>query len=849
MADGDRPLLALPRPDRVAARLPAAPRGGGGAKGPGKARQLERLSPQFLQLQAALGEKRAALQTDAGAVAPELVLVFETNGPVAELVDAVRATPGLAWLAEEDLLDVTPDADFFIPKDPRKQLTARLYMVMTNQAALDQLLSLWAGWKANKRLPKELKGWRAVFAKLRNVRRWGTADRLAETGILRDWEDRKQFGASHISVEVELWFRSAEQRGAAAERVSQLVRAAAGQVLQTAVLPDIAYHAVLARLPVDAVERLLTGDGAALVKADDVRLFHPIPQARIVRSAAAAAEDARDSTPTAALGEPVVALLDGLPVENHPELRGRLTVEDPDGWAATYPVGERFHGTAMASLILHGDLAAPGEPSDRRLYVRPILRPDTWDRESAPEDQLWLDLVHRAIRRIIVGDAGAGPSAPGVRIVNLSVGDAFQPFVDVAVSPLARLIDWLAWEHDLLFIVSAGNHVTVLEVEHGGEPGPEFEQAVLRALQEDHRHRRLLSPAESVNAVTVGAAHQDEGGPLVPRYAEERLLVTTNGMPSPFSALGRGFRKAVKPDVLAPGGRMIYAASIGANGPPLAFGPVARSLEPPGQKVAAPTSRGTLYQSGTSNAAALTTRSAERLLRIVRQITAGSPHLADLPEVVLLKALLVHTAEWPAGAVEVLERALKTERNKHVFWDHVSAFVGYGLVHPDRALACTADRVTLLGGDTIGENETRLHRVPLPPGLNAFTGRRRLTVTLAWLSPINANHRKYRSAALSFEPPIGERSPLRLEGLDVDLRAVRRGTVQHAVLERDAGAINVGADDLLEIPVTCVFESHQGKGYVVPYGLAVSLEVAPGLAVSIYDEVRDRVRPRVPVRP
>jgi hypothetical protein len=353
-----------------------------------------------------------------------------------------------------------------------------------------------------------------------------------------------------------------------------------------------------------------------------------------------------------------------------------------------------------------------------------------------------------------------------------------------------------------------------------------------------------------VNAVTVGAAHHDESGPVAPRYAEERLLLTTDGMPAPFSALGRGFRKAVKPDILAPGGRQFYAAPADVSGPAVAFKPVtARPLEPPGQKVAAPTRRGTLYQSGTSNAAALTTRTAERLLGVVRQVVGTSQDLATVPEAVLLKALLVHTAEWPAAAVGVLERALKTEKNKHGFWDYLSAFVGYGLLHSERAMACTADRATLLGGGTIGENETHLHRVPLPPGLNAFTGRRRLTVTLAWLSPVNPNHRKYRSAALSFEPPIGNRSPLRVDGLDVDLRAVRRGTVQHAVLERDAGAINVGADDALEIPVTCVFESHQGKGYVVPYALAVSLEVAPGLGVPIYDEIRDRVRPRVPVRP
>jgi hypothetical protein len=44
----------------------------------------------------------------------------------------------------------------------------------------------------------------------------------------------------------------------------------------------------------------------------------------------------------------VCALMDGLPMENHPQLLGRLLVDDPDGWASTYPVIDRKHGTGIA---------------------------------------------------------------------------------------------------------------------------------------------------------------------------------------------------------------------------------------------------------------------------------------------------------------------------------------------------------------------------------------------------------------------------------------------------------------------------------------------------------------------
>jgi hypothetical protein len=59
--------------------------------------------------------------------------------------------------------------------------------------------------------------------------------------------------------------------------------------------------------------------------------------------------------------DPVVALLDSLPLANHALLAGCLMVDDPDGWELIYEVKDRVHGTAMASLILHSeqDASAP----------------------------------------------------------------------------------------------------------------------------------------------------------------------------------------------------------------------------------------------------------------------------------------------------------------------------------------------------------------------------------------------------------------------------------------------------------------------------------------------------------
>jgi len=223
-------------------------------------------------------------------------------------------------------------------------------------------LSIWSAWTSGlkgKKAPEALKSWRLVFACLRDLRRWGIKDRIEETGIRDDWNDAIAMGASALPVELELWHRGdAAARAAAEARVSALVAAVGGKVLDRASIPEIAYHAVLAELPRAEVDRILTNQDLELVAADDLRLFRPTPQMFPSVASPESEDGPADVEELSSLQEPIVALLDGLPIENHAYLAGRLIVDDPDDFGATYPIPERRHGTAMASLILHGDLSS-----------------------------------------------------------------------------------------------------------------------------------------------------------------------------------------------------------------------------------------------------------------------------------------------------------------------------------------------------------------------------------------------------------------------------------------------------------------------------------------------------------
>jgi hypothetical protein len=236
-----------------------------------------------------------------------------------------------------------------------------------------------------------------------------------------------------------------------------LVTQLGGTVLYESLIDDIAYHGFLVAMPAAGVAQFLAGDAPPLLKSDRVMFFRPHGQS--VAPLEVAAERASVlGTPTQRTdGTPVVALLDGLPLSNHPLLQGRVIVDDPDAWSENYPAAERFHGTAMASLIALGDLGASGAPLVRPIYARPIMRPAGPARsreERTPDDRLLIDLVHVAVRRMFEAEPGRPAAAPDVRVIDLSVGDPHRLFMG-ELSPWARLLDWLQHKHNVLFIVSA----------------------------------------------------------------------------------------------------------------------------------------------------------------------------------------------------------------------------------------------------------------------------------------------------------------------------------------------------------------------------------------------------------
>lgn len=824
-------------------------------EGPGAAAQAQRLGPVFGNLRDALDTERLQVTDEPEAASPDAILVLEIAGEIDEFVGAVKAVEGLEYLTEE-LGDKIEDTTLFaaVEKDgKRKALRRELFVVASDRRAADQLDRLWQMWQAGQQLKRGWAKWRHVFERLDVVRRWDDRDRLARTGALEIWRDELADGDPRdlIPLEVELWFRgNGERRNAEELSLKEDLERVGGSLQHSFVLEEIDYHGVLAHLPAGVLTEMAEKVEASWLSGNGVRFMRAVGQATMPIFER---PEFADVVPPKADPEPGrpprVAILDGVPVAGHRLLENRIIVDDPEGWEESTEVRHRQHGTEMASVVIHGDLALAGAPLRDPIYLRPIIRVDpdeAWvnnAEELIPKDRLPVELVYEAVTRILGGE---NPQAPQVRVINISVGDLAQQF-DRFLSPWARLLDHLAAEYEVLFVVSAGNHRVELAFDRDvdlSDPA-ELEAETLIQLGRTPNFRRLLAPADSVNALAVGAAQLDGGE--IPED-DRHNPVSTPGLPSPGSSCGPGHSRGIKPDLLAPGGRQLFQLQPSSNEADPRQMTASRVARPPGIQAAVPGVGGDLNKSswicGTSPAAALVTRAGAQALERLDELRAEwGDQMPDAAfDAVLTKALLVHGAAWGNG-VSALTAALR-DGDLEVRKETIQRFLGYGLLRDGWALYDNDHRATALYASRIGEAE-HVYRFPLPPSLSENPIWRRLTLTLAWFTPVNLAHRGYRRAALKFDPR-GSLDFAR-QRQEVDGNSAIRGTVQHEVLESDdILAYQDGAS--LEFVVTGRAAAGALDGQV-PYAFIATLETAEDLQLPIYSEVSTRIQQRVTARP
>lgn len=793
-------------------------------------RQTGTFGPKFNRLAEVLarGDNALELRADPAGLAPERLLVFEVRGSVNAFATAVRNVAGLELIDEEELESDEEDSQPFA------------YLLVPDVAALRNLESLWRRWQ-NGHLARGETPWATIFDLLRDLRPWGPLDRVhgSDASFLALTIDGRE-NDELVRLEVELVYRQTE---AAAGEAEANTRAAivgrGGTVVSRARIPDISYHALLADIPVQAVRDIVERrmDGIAGLEP----ILHIRPQSAPTSiDVADVAEDEVGPYVRQALGEPILALLDGVPVAAHRLLADHIDLDDPFGLEPTALVASRSHGTAMASLIVHGDRNQTEPALPRRIHVVPLMG----NNDTFPNNRLVVDLMYLAVVRL-------REERPGVVIVNLSLGNRFRPFHG-QLSPWARLIDRLANRFGLLFIVSAGNatedfgvpaYVTSLAYE--GANADHRATSMITALHGLIGERRMFSPAETVNGVTIGAWNRDAVLP------EDRALARAFIDPypnrdaaNPSSTLGPGFARSVKPEILMPGGR--EHMQVVRNDAHIEVRPSGPSRGA-GLKVAAPPAGGREnregFTSGTSASAALASRTCHQIHDAL-EATYGDGFLGLPPieRAVLLKALLVHPARWPREVADLIKATVgpwgrgQASRQK----DNIRRFIGFGCVDAPVAVACAADRATFFVTGRLNRDRCVTVDVPVPLSMGGKARPHSLSATLAWFTPVAPGRKSYRTCRLKVLKPtsIGE---LGVSGhsWQPDENQTNRGTIFSRCWEgSDAPVVTPE----MTVPLVIQRDPDQGTAIDEPvfFGLAVTLAM-PG-EIALYDEVFARVQ-------
>jgi hypothetical protein len=793
------------------------------------------------------------LRSDPSALAPESLIVFELKTPLVTFAAAVSAIPGLEFVGEDD--EQIEDED-------GSEIPGHYYAVFTNQVALKRLLSLWDRWRANKPLD-EYKAWQKVFACLHDLRRWGAKDRVTEghAEVIRRLANSIARNET-IHLEVELVFRSdTAAADAARARIREELRSADVTELAAARYEGFAFDALLIEVSTEAALAVADRMQDGLAGLNDA--FRIRPQS----VGYGFAGDDRDNAPSIQLpesiGDPIIAIFDGVPIANHPYLAGRIILDDPDNLAAL-AVGPRVHGTAMASLVIHGDLLRDSTVPRRPIYARPFLIdtdnfPGVFNERSI-SNRLLIDDIVRAVLRL-KRQVGSDPAvAPNVIVINISFAIPDLVF-DETISPLARCLDWLSWNYGVLFVVSAGNCLDPLETNFAtaddlNRASPaERTGSTLAALRNVQRHQRILSPAESMNSLTVGALHDDSLG-TASIVGQSYDPFPEALVPSVYSRMGLGLARSTKPDFLAPGGRLRVQLQPGKT--PIGYMRVSRPSRLGGLRVAgqidAVSGPQLSWSGATSGAAAMTTH-ALHLVNDALEDAYGDRYsrLVDPFKALLLKVLILHRAKWPTASEELVEKVFGQGQDRHFSAKRadMARLFGFGILDQDESVTCAFSRATAWAVGKVENDKGQIFRMPMPECLNGQRVTKALSATVCWFAPIKPGRQTYRGAKLRIdekEDRFGE--DLKSLGAKVshhqlDSVAARRGTIAH---RRWEGAAAANLQENLEFQFKISRIKDESGVDEIPFALAVTIEAEGNL--PIYDQVLNHIdvalRPRIP---
>lgn len=440
--------------------------------------------------------------------------------------------------------------------------------------------------------------------------------------------------------------------------------------------------------------------------------------------------------------------------------------------ARMQPSDEYGHGTGIASLASYYVLNLHrGATNSGKVWIAGarVLNAEN----QTEEDSLFSKTLAEVVETFV---------PLGVRIFNLSVNVINRMWNAEArrtisrQSWIARTIDRLSREKDIVFVVSTGNISThdVQSYIASGRSYPEFF---------DDEEAAILDPAQAALALTVGSVSP---GTLIVGPTGTAVALAATGQPSPFTRRGPGISREIKPELVDFGGNYVHDP---------AGGQVRSNLGTDVMMASHQLTPAVAHDSGSSFAAP---RIAHKLAMILADLQIIDSNHISAP---LLKAFLVNSASWDRLGSEFEQFRDDLDRIKLNLWRNV---VGYGLPDASFATDCDPFSAVLYYQGTLEPDHVSYFDLPVPAVLrDTGDGIKRLTITLVHTPEVQRwglerylgttmKWRLFRGdvdkdeiiAAMSVEDGDAEEPerPGELPGkLRVNLRS--RGCVQHDIFE------------------------------------------------------------------
>jgi hypothetical protein len=491
------------------------------------------------------------------------------------------------------------------------------------------------------------------------------------------------------------------------------------------------------------------------------------------------------------------------------------------------------HGSGVASLAAYYqiDIAAGGTNAASAFVASARITNDEGQLDTPYTDDDGIQRVREArLLSNILKDVVQHFRPLGVRVFVLSfniVGHIWSQATQRLVprnSWVARTIDQLSREHDVVFVAITGN-IPPNDVQ-------DFSQGLAYAGYLLQPLAKLLDPGHAALAVTVGSIAQSERVIVAPA-----VPIARENQPSPFTRTGPGFDDSIKPDFVERGGNLVNDPQSGVRSNAgtnvvMASG----QLTPPLQ-----------HSNGTSYAGPRVANHLATILRDLRSVVVE-------PSAPLLRAFLALSANTPSNPPF-------TSSNDSL------CTVGYGLPDAVRATQCAGNSAVLFYDGALLADQVALFRVPVPAEIHeAGRALKRITVAIATAPPVQAwGVAEYLGAQLKFRLFRGDKSideivsmmqredgdenvasETQVEDIPGKLRIRRRsvGALQRDLFEWNDHDPAFSTDDYILGVSLSAASWCKAEPISVPIGIAIRIEDTSGTCQQLYARVRARVQAR-----